>query len=49
MTHIESEDEVSECASDILNENLVDSVSMNPGFDGGNHIFDDDNYPSVSY
>ncbi|XP_076443743.1 uncharacterized protein LOC143282119 [Babylonia areolata] len=41
MTHIDSDDVVSECTSDILNENLAEMATTNPGFDDVSLNFDD--------
>lgn len=49
MTHIDSDDVVSDCTSDILNENFIDTTTTNPGFDDVNLNFDDVNFPSLAY
>lgn len=49
MTHIDSDDVVSDCTSDILNENFLDTATANPGFDDVNLNFDDVNFPSLAY
>ncbi|KAL8585067.1 hypothetical protein ACOMHN_013083 [Nucella lapillus] len=41
MTHIDSDDVVSECTSDVLNENLLEMVTNNPGFDDVSLNFDE--------
>ena len=48
MTHIDSDDVVSDCTSDILNENVFDMATTNPGFDDVSLYFDDVGFPSLS-
>ncbi|KAK7484500.1 hypothetical protein BaRGS_00024256 [Batillaria attramentaria] len=49
MTHLDSDDVVSECTSDILNENVIESSTTNPGFDDVKHHYDDISYPALVY
>jgi hypothetical protein len=50
MTHIDSDDAVSDPASDVFNENVMSSsVTANPGFDDVKLDFDDISFPSVAF